>query len=278
LEKIYYHNNMATQILDYIKNKCISGYPPTEWITPEVAPHLMSALGLTKEFESEELSLANLPVYIDQRIDLGRLDDATFMTSLLNDTKFNTGYLSVEMLAEFAKSGDLPKLDKDIKLKGAQLMKSAVDDLENENIDADYVVMNSIAFADLIGRVGSQDKQAELIKKINERYEYTRKIAEGIKDKVAMLKFRAIPLNTNKEHWKRNLKNLFENIKTVWGENVAGLQVELYNKMYEDSANDYEKQVKLDGFIMAFEMKLMALRRAWGLADDEAPLNHMVEV
>lgn len=268
---------MGTQILDYIKGLCKDGEPPFEWaVTPDYPEILCDALGLGSEYKEGKITFENLPHYVDRQSVIGAADDVRVITKICAHPKFSPDMLNVEFLAQIMDSPDFNKIMQDAaaKEKISAQYSVFVNNLAEE--DAEPVVMQNESYTILAEHCPDADKRAELLQTIQYKINEVKESAENIRDVRSLLKFRAVRYNENR--LKRNLRFVLENYISVWGKNLGGLLAETYRSMYDQGANDDEKQIILDGTVIAFDAKMMALRRAWGIKDNEAPHNFMVEV
>jgi hypothetical protein len=268
---------MGTQILDYIKGLCKDGEPPFEWaVTPDYAEVLCDALGLGTEYKDAKITFANLPHYIDRQSVIGVADDVRVIAGICAHPKFSPDMLNVEFLAQIMDSPDFNKIMQDAvaKEKITAQYSAVINNLAEE--DAEPVVMQNESYTILAEHCPDANKKAELLQSIQYKINEVKEGAENIRDVRSLLKFHAVRYNENR--LKRNLRFVLENFISVWGQNLGGILADTYRTMYDNGANDDEKQLILDGVVIAFDAKMMALRRAWGIKDSEATHNFMVEV
>jgi uncharacterized protein (UPF0147 family) len=268
---------MGTHVLDYIKGLCENGEPPFEWaLTPDYTEVLCDALGLGGEYKKAQITFENLPHYIDQQRIIGETDDLRVITKICAHPKFIPDMLNIEFLAQIMDSPDFGKImqDENAKRKISAQYSESIAHLQHE--DAEPVVMQSESYMTLAEHCPDVNKKRELLQTIQDKINEVKEAAENIREVRNLLKFHAIRYNENR--LKRNLRFVLENFIAVWGKNMGELLAETYRAMYDGGKNDDEKQLILDGVVIAFDAKMMALRRAWGIKDDEAPHNFMVEV
>jgi hypothetical protein len=268
---------MGTKILDYCKGLCKGGAVPMEWaLTPEIIPVLMDALGVTDEYKKQEVTFENLWYYIDRQVAIGEIDDARLVKNIFANEKYDPAFINVEFLAQIMESPDFLPIMEDENAKSKIFEKYSALLNGIEGTDAESIVLQSENFMTLAEHCRDENKRKSILQNIQAKINEVKDTAANIKTQRDLLKFRAIRYNEN--HLKRNLRFVLENFRAVYGEDVGNLFTGMYSAMYDEGGNDREKQIILDSIVFAFDAKMMALRKAWGVGETEALHNFMVEV
>ncbi|MDR0384174.1 MAG: hypothetical protein LBH47_02535 [Christensenellaceae bacterium] len=193
-------------------------------------------------------------------------NDGEFVKFLLNNTNFNIELINVEFLAAIITSSYFAEIaaDNNCKQKIFSIYGNVLKNLKNEN--ADFVVMNANNIKTII-RQCNNDEQKEMFQKILEnKIIEVKNFAENIKNKNDLLNFNAIKYNETDSNL--NYFNVCENFKRIFGENGEVL-VMAFENMEKNFTN-------IDGMVMAFDAKIMALQKAYEI-DNEALNNFMVQ-
>jgi hypothetical protein len=268
---------MGTKVLEYIKGLCNDGLPPIEWgLTPEYAVVLTDALKLTEEFDTDRVTFQNLGYYIDRQNAIGEVDDETLIKRIMSHEKYSPDFINVEFLAQIMDSPDFPAMmrDENARTKIFEQYSRLIGAIADT--DPDIVTMQSENIMTLAEHCNDETKRTEILKLVQDKIDEVKRNAENIRELRDLMKFRAIRFN--EYHLKRNLRFVLENVMSVWGKNNGALIADTFQSMYDEGGNDQEKQMVLDSLILAFDSKIMALRKAWGIAENEARHNFMVEV
>jgi hypothetical protein len=245
-------------------------------LTPDYGEVLTDALGLTDEFKAGEITYENLPHYIEMQNVIGAVDDVSLIKRITAHEKYNPDFINVEYLAVIMDSPDFSAImqDENAKTKIFQQYSNLIGAIRDA--EPEIVVMQSENLVTLAEKCRDENKRAEILKSVQAKIEEVKRTAENIREQRDLLKFRAIRFN--EEHPKRNLRFVLENVEAVWGKNNGALLSAMYQGMYDEGEDDSQKQIILDGLVFAFDAKMMALRKAWGVKEDEARHNFMVEV
>jgi hypothetical protein len=251
-------------VIDYVKN-----LPETNLqilLQPDFFEPMLSALGLNKN----EITPGDLP----QEIDKLNITDEVFINNLLSNENFNVDLIDIDFLAEIIRSPRLANIveNEDVKKKifkkYAEVLRSLKDG------DAEPVVINMQPFSLLIQSCKDEVQKQYLNNILDDKINEIKDSAVNVKNKNDLLNFVAeklVPDNPDE-----TVKNVCKNLFTIYGEeNGQNFQM-IYKDMYATSQDRTEQQTNAYGITLAFETKIYALRKAYGIKDDEAELNSML--